>query len=203
MSVGVHYPYTSQGLVFSQTTTPLGLALPLYTTTTVCTTAICGLPILNLTQGANAVNVELISLDINYGSLTADFGSIGLMIGQVASIGTATGCSAFASTTPMNGLPFGPGSKVLSNNGVGTCTVTAGTAGGPVAGVAGAGWYRSLFTMNLESSTGTAHGTSSSKYTFDGTMIVPPNTIAYFAATKATVALYSATVVWKEIPIVR
>lgn len=198
MSVGLHYPYASIGAVFSQAATPLGLAIPIYTATAIAG----GMPIWN--PPGSGVYVELVEVHIGYGSGTADYGSIGLMAGQLNSIGTATGCSAFAATLPTcgNTLLQSGGSKVMSSN-AGTVTVTAGTAAAAVAGVAGAGWCRTIADMNLEAQTGTAHGVGGKNFSFNGTAVVVPGTLVYLAATKASVALFATTIIWKEIPIQR
>lgn len=193
---GKHYIDALRGRLFSQATTPLGLALPIYTATAATGGS---LPILN--QAGSNVLVELVSVDCNRASGTADFGAIGLMAGFCSGIGTATGCSAFAAVPPMNGqLGLAGGSKVISSN-AGTVTVTAGVATAPVNGVVGAGWIRSLFSFNLEADTGTAHANFPCHYDFDGSVIVPPGMIVYLAATKASVALMASTLVWKEYPL--
>ncbi len=159
------------------------------------------MPILNPT--GSGILVELVQVDINYGSGTAEYASVGLMAGYCAGIGTATGCSAFAATVPMNGyIGGGAASKVMSSN-AGTVTVTAGVATAPVLGVAGAGWIRSLADINLEAQTGTAHGTGIHQYSFNGTIIVPPGVIVYLASGRASTALYATSIIWKEIPISR
>jgi hypothetical protein len=194
---GRHFVDCLRGRVFSQSATPLGLAIPIYTAT-----AIAGaMPLWN--PPGSGVVVELLRVDICYGSGTAAFSSLGLMAGQLSSIGTASGCSAFAATVPVNGyLLGGNGSRCISSN-AGAVTVTAGTATAPVAGIPGAGWVRSVADINLEAQTGTAHGSGLHTYDFDGTVIVPPGVLVYFAATLASVALYATCVQWKEIPIVQ
>jgi hypothetical protein len=62
-------------------------------------------------------------------------------------------------------------------------------------------WLETLFTMNLEADTGTAHATTKADFDFEGSVIVPPGCLVYVAATKASVALFATSVVWKEIPI--
>ncbi len=117
-------------------------------------------------------------------------------------VAVATGalCTVFVPTAPVNALlGGGQASRVQSCNGVGAVTVTAGTAAAPSA--TAPGWIRSLASINLEASTSTYVPTTSIKYDFQGTVIVPPNFMIYFAAGVATVALYASTVVWKEIPI--
>lgn len=199
MAFGTHFQDAWAGRVFSQTSLGTGLAIPIYNNT-----AITGgsLPILN--PGGSNVNCELISLDIDYGGTgTAALTVVGLMSGFCTGIGTGTGCSAFAATQPVN-ANFGVqgGSKIISTN-AGTVTVTAGTITPPVNGVVGAGWVRSLASLNLESTTGTAHGTLICTYLFNGSVCVPPGIIAYFAGSLASVAVYSMTLVWKEVPISR
>lgn len=193
---GKHWSDALAGRLFSQAATPLGLAIPIYTATAIAG----GMPIWNPPN--SGVNVELIRAEFNWVSGTAGIGAVGLMAGPLQAIGTATGCSAFAATSPMNGnLLVGAGSKVVSSN-AGTVTVTAGTAGPPSAGVAGAGWTRSLGSINLEASTGTPVATSIASYDFDGTVIVPPGVLVYLACTVASVALYASAMVWAEVPIV-
>lgn len=192
---GKHFEDARAGRVYSQAATPLGLAIPIYTATAIAG----GMPIWN--PPGSGMDVELCRVDINYGSGTADYGSLGLMAGQLNSIATASGCSAFAATTPMNGyLGKQGGSRAMSSN-TGTVTVTAGVATPPVAGVPGAGWLRSLASMNLEAQTGTAHGNLIVTYDFDGTLVIPPGWLVYLAATKATTALFASCVVWAELPI--
>lgn len=185
---GKHYNDTLRGRVFHQASTPLGLALPVYTATAIAG----GMPIWN--PKGSGVNVELIHADFGYGSGTATYGSIGLMYINTNQSSLATGApiTAFAATTPTNGLlGYGLSSQVQSSN-AGTCTITAGTA---------ANWIRTLASFNLEAQTGTAHGIIQVHHDFDGTIIVPPGGLVFFAASQATTALFAASVSWKEIPI--
>ncbi len=187
-SKGRHFAATLDGRVFSQSATPLGLAIPIYTATALAG----GMPIWN--PKGSLVNVELISVDINYGSGTADYGAVGLMFLNVNQSALATGApiTAFAETTPKNGLlGYGRYTQVKSSN-AGTVTITAGAAGD---------WVRSMATINLEAATGTAHASTTCSYDFDGTIIVPPGGLVYLAATKASVALYATSIVWAEWPI--
>lgn len=191
----LHYNDTKAGQVFSQSGTPLGLALPVYTGTAIAG----GMPIWN-PPNSNRL-VELISTDIDFGSGTSTYGTIGLMALPLAAIATGALCTAFASTNPVNGfLLAGTASKVQSSN-AGTVTVTAGTANPPTSTSTAPGWYRGLNSVNLEAQTGTAHGTLLSTYVFNGTVIIPPGVMIYLAATIATSALFCSTIVWKEIPI--
>lgn len=181
---GTHYEDALSGRVFAQSTTPLGLAIPIYTATAIAG----GQPVWNPPN--SGVNVELVAVSTAYASGTADFGAIGLMARKLSAIATGEVMTALAETTPVNALLFqGEASRTRSSN-AGTCTVSAGVA---------ADWVRTLFSMNLESSTGTAHTTTIARYDFDGTVIVPPGTLVYLAATKASSALFATTVVWKEV----
>ncbi len=205
MAYAKHFGDTWAGRVFSQAVTPLGLAIPIYTDTALCGAGVCALPLWN--PPGSGVNVELIRVDIGFGNpnaTAAAFGSVGLMAGSVNSIGSASGLSALAATVPMNGFFFaGTNSRVSSSNSAGTTTATAGVATAPVAGIPGAGWVRTIWDINLEKGTTTAHGTAIHTYDFDGTILVPPGVLIYLAATLASVALYSSAIVWKEIPITR
>lgn len=185
---GNYYETTRRGRVFSQAATPLGLAIPIYTATALAG----GMPIWN--PAGSGVNVVPIEIGVAYGSGTADFGAIGLMAISTGLSAIATGAfiTAFAETTPKNGFfSKGSASQVKSSN-AGTVTTTAGAAGD---------WQRTLFTINLEAQTGTAHATTAAKYEFDGSFILPPGCHMYVAATKASAALYATYVVWEEVPI--
>lgn len=185
---GKHYLDALAGRVFSQTTTPLGLAIPIYTATAIAGSQ----PIWNPPN--SGVNIELIAADVARTSGTADFGAIGLMARKLNAIATGENCTAFADTAPINGMLLvgGSASKAKSSN-AGTVTVSAGVAGD---------FVRNLFTVNLEADTGVAHATTKAREDFDGTVIVPPGVLVYLAMTKASVALFSSTLIWKEIPLV-
>lgn len=190
---GLHFSETLGGRLFSQSLTPVGLAIPIYTATAV----IGGLPIWN-PPNSNVI-VELVSVDINRASGTADFGAVGLMALPLAAVATGALCTRFDDTRPANGyLGGGASSKVKSTN-AGTVTVVAGVATNPYAdGAVAPGWVRSLACINLEADTGTAHGTGIQTYNFNGTAGVPPGNMVYLACTKASVALYANTFIWKE-----
>lgn len=174
------------GRVFSQQNTPLGLAIPIYTAT-----AIAGaMPVWNPPN--SGAYMEPIEINIARTSGTADFAAIGLMIRKVDAIATGSVMTAMAETTPSCGIfARGFASRMRSSN-AGTVTVTAGVA---------AEFIRNLFTINLEADTGTAHATTAAKHVFNGTLIIPPGYMMYLAGTKASVALYSSTIVWREITV--
>lgn len=203
MAFGTHFSDAVAGRVFSQTTLATGAALPVYTATAIITTGI-GTPVV-LNQSNSNILCELVAVDLCYCSGTTALASVGLMMGFCTGIGAATGCSVLsAGTVAVNAnLGIFGGSKVISTNVVAVTagTVTAGTFTAPVAGVPGAGWVRTLFSLNLEASTGTPHGTLVDTYWFNGTALMQPGTICYLAASLATVSLYSATIMWKEVPI--
>ncbi len=188
---GLHFNDTLAGRTFSQAATPLGLAIPIYTATSVGG----GMPIWN-PPGSN-VTVEMVSIDIDYGSGTAVYGTIGVMALPLNAIGGL--CTALADTIPLNGyLGGGNISKVKSSN-AGTTTVTAGVATNPyAAGATAPGWIRSIADINLEAVTATPQGTGIHTYVFNGTLCIPPGNMIYLAATLASVALFATTVIWKE-----
>lgn len=184
---GSHYEDCLAGRVFSHTPTPLGLAIPIYTATALAG----GMPIWNPSN--SNVNVELIRATIARASGTAAVISVGLLArsGLGSDIATGSEITAFAETTPINGiLGAGNASKVKSSN-AGTVTVTAGVA---------AEFVRTLFGSGVEANT-TANGISYLEHNFDGTVIVPPGTMVWIASVLASVALYNTTLVWKELPI--
>ena len=119
-----YFDDTRAGNVFSQTSTPLGLAIPLYTATAATGGSI---PIWNPPN--SGVDVDILSVTISTASGTAVYGAIGFMMGYVQSIATASGLSAMAATNPVNCYTARQGgSKVISSN-TGTVTVTAGFGG--------------------------------------------------------------------------
>ena len=184
---GKHYRDCLEGRVFSQTCTPLGLAPQVYTDTDL---ADC-LPIWNPSN--SGVNVELISYTASKASGTSAFMAGVLMArsGLGTDLGTGTEITAFAATTPLNGL-LGAGrvSRVKSSN-AGTSTMTAGVAGEAV---------RVLYGTGVADD-GTENGINYTHIDFDGTILLPPGTMIWVTATTAGVALYCQTWVWKEIKI--
>jgi len=184
---GKHYEACLAGRVFSHVPTPLGLAVPIYTGTALAG----GMPIWNPSN--SNVNVELISLAMGKASGTSAFGTMVLMHRNNLGVDLATGSeiTAFAETTPFNGfLGKGQASRVKSSN-AGTCTVTAGVAEEAIRSFYGTGVAADATTGGLD---GFIHD-------FDGTVIVPPGTMVWAACTKASVALYCTTFVWREDPI--
>ena len=185
---GKHYEDCLAGRVFSHVPTVLGLAIPIYTATALAG----GMPIWN--PAGSGVNVELISASTAYVSGTSAYGGVVLMhrAGLGTDLATGSEITAFAETTPDNGLlGAGNSSKVKSSN-AGTTTVTAGVAGESV---------RTLFSLNLEAATGTAHQTSVAEVDFEGTVIVPPGSMVWLGCRVASSALFTSGFVWKELAI--
>jgi hypothetical protein len=195
MSFGLHYSDTIQGRVFSQASTPLGLAVGLYTGTATG----LNMPLFN-PPGSNR-NVELISLDVNWVSGATVNGCIGIMGLPLTAVATGTLCTAFASSTPVNRLAgSGNASRILSSNSSAPITVTAGTAAAPSA--TAPGWMQGVYSFNQElSASATPQPGTMTTYDFKGTFILPQGFMIYLAANLATVALYALTWTWKEVPI--
>lgn len=187
----INYADTLAGRVFSQSATPLGLAIPIYTATAIAG----GMPIWNPPNSNR--NVELLSVDINTASGTSVYGAIGLMALPLSAIATGALCTAFAATTPNNGFLIGGSSSRVQSSNAGTVTVTAGTAGAP--STTAPGWVRGLAQINGEGAAAGLHGSLVTKYVFDGTIIIPPGVMVYLACTLATVSLQCSTIVWREI----
>jgi hypothetical protein len=191
---GKYYHATEQGRVFSQTNTPLGLALPVYTATALAGT----MPIWN--PMGSGVKVVPISVSMHRASGTAAVTSFGLYgrngVGSV--IATGSQITAFADTEPINGRlgrinsiggqGGGQSSKVKSSN-AGTVTVTAGVAAEELRALGGTG---------VEADT-TANGISRIHYEFEGTVQAYPGTLIWIAARLASVALYNITILWEEV----
>lgn len=200
---GLHYSDTILGRVFSNCTTPVGLTPPIYTTTAICASGIASLPILN-PLGSNR-NVELISIDFDWcatATTTAAASSFYLM-GIPCGAGPATGApvAAFAASTPINGL-LGAGNapKTLSQNGIGTVSLTNAGTTLPFTSTQ-AGPVRVLASVDAQT-TGTPAPTTIGHFEFNGTIIIPPGIMTYIAGTvTANIGLYGMSIVWKEIPI--
>ena len=179
-----HHKDVLAGRVFSQATTPLGLAIPIYTATTL---GGGGMPVWNPPN--SKVNVELISLNAERGSGITAFGAYGVMARKLDAIATGAIMTALAEVDPINAMPFsGLRSKVRSSN-AGTNKVTAWVA---------ADFIRSCFASVPIIDTTAVH-VSPTKVVFDpDELIVRPGTLIYLAGTKDSVALFALTLVWKE-----
>ena len=181
-----HHADVLAGRVFSQATTPLGLAIPIYTATAL---GGGGMPIWNPPN--SGVNVELISLNAERASGVTAFGAYGVMARKLDAIATGQVMTAMAEVEPINAKPFsGLKSRARSSN-AGTNTVSAGVA---------ADFIRSCFASVPIIDTTAAH-VSPTKIVFDpDELIIRPGVLAYLAGTKDSVALFALTWVWKETP---
>ena len=157
-----HHKDVLAGRVFSQATTPLGLAIPIYTATAL---GGGGMPIWNPPN--SGVNVEMISLNAERASGVTAFGAYGVMARKLNAIATGALMTALADVDPINAMPFsGRKSRVLSSN-AGTNTVTAGVA---------ADFIRSLFASVPIIDTTAVH-VSPTKVVFDpDELIIRPGT---------------------------
>lgn len=191
---GKYYQANQKYGIFSNSPTPLGLAIPIYTATALAG----GMPLWNpIGSGVKAV---LTKVTISRASGTAAVFSVGLMarngVGSV--IGTGQQITAFAETIPINGklglvnsiagTGGGPTSKIKSSR-AGTVTVTAAVA---------AEWVKTLGGTGVEADA-TANGISFIDRDFEGGLEVYPGTMVWLGATLASVALYASTIDWYEV----
>lgn len=170
------------GRVFIQTTTPLGLAIPIYTGTA---------PRVALWNplGSN-VDVELISISAQRASGTTVEFAAGLMrvLNAGAQVATGAPFTAFADDVPYNGQIGSTGASKVRSTSSGTVTTTAGVAGD---------FFYSLFHSYAAVGASTVDGTPWN-HEFNGKVIVPPGAAIYLAASVASVALYATSLVWAE-----
>ena len=193
---GKYYHANQKYGVFSNSPTPLGLAIPIYTGTALAG----GMPLWN--PAGSGVKAVLTKITIARASGTAAVFSVGLMARNGVGSGIATGAqiTAFAETTPINGklglvnaiagTGGGPTSRVKSSR-AGTVTVTAAVA---------AEWVETLGGTGVEADA-TTNGISYILRDFDGELEVYPGTIVWLGATLASVALYASTIRWYEVPL--
>lgn len=182
------YTQTYRGYTFHASTTPLGLALPIYSSTA---------PLVALWNPiGSGKNLSIQNVVFAYTSGTAGFGAVGLMYetGVGSTIATGAVFSAFSATTPTNGMVGGGSASVAKVSISGTNTLTT-------AGAAGR-WFYTLGNINLEAETGTAHATFTpgAGAQIRGSIIVPPGSAIWVACTKASSALYAQTISWAEVP---
>ena len=181
------YSVTYRGDMFHASTTPLGLAIPVYTATA---------PLVCLWNPiGSGVNLVLHKYTFAYTSGTSAYGAIGLMKETNTGSGIATGAvfSAFNEDTPTNGIVGGGkvSKALVSISGTNTLT-TLGAA---------SRWFMALGSINLEAITGTAHGVNTASSHLHAIIIIPPGSAVWPACTKASVALFAQTFSWTEIPV--
>ena len=180
------YVQTYRGNTFHASTTPLGLAIPIYTATA---------PTVALWNPAGSgKNLVLQRIGLAYASGTSAYTAVGIMRKTGAGSAIATGAvfSAFAESTPINGL-IGSGNVSVAKVSIsGTNTLTA-------AGVAG-DWVYTLAGVNLEAATGTAHATERAVQDLGGLIILAPGSAIWLGATLASVSLFTQSLCWTEVP---
>ena len=185
-----YYEMAKNGRLFMQTTTPLGLAIPIYTGTA---------PRVGLWNPPDSgVVASIVGVSAQRASgTTVEFAAGIFAAFGVHSVATGSFLTAFpgainvAKTNPINALlGGGEQSKVLSTAS-GTITATAWAAGDHV---------YPLFHSYAAIGTSTADGTP---WDLDiaGKVNVLPGTFIAIAASVASVALYATTLVWEEVPL--
>jgi hypothetical protein len=183
-----YYTQTYRGCVYHASTTPLGLAIPIYTGTA---------PVVCLWNPiGSGKNLSLLNVVFAYASGTATYGAIGLcyVAGAGSMIATGAVFSAFGTGTSVNGL-LGAGTAAVAKVAVaGTTTLTT----APTA----ANWFYTLGNINLEAATGTAHATfvPGAGGNPKGSILLSPGTAIWIAGTVASSALYVQTISWAESP---
>jgi len=183
---GVHYEAARRGNIFIASTTPLGLAVPIYTAT--APTVMLWNP-----SGSGKYGI-LIRYLIAYASATGITGPIGLskIVNTGSSIATANVISAFAETTPTNGIINSGIKNQVRVSTAGTNTITAGIA---------ADFFYTMFGQSALVSA-TAMNPYSTSHEFDGAVVIPPGVAIWTSATLATVSLLSQTIIWEEVDVI-
>jgi hypothetical protein len=188
---GRYYETAKNGRLFYQTTSILGLAIPIFSNATP------RIAIFNPPD--SGVNVNLISVSAQ----RASGASVSFAAGIFAAFGVqavATGgfITAFpgainvAPTPPRNGIfNGGQQSRVLSTAS-GTVTMTAAFAATDCI-YAFLHGYAAVGTDTVDGFPWT--------HDFDGKVLLPPATFATVAASAASVGLYCTTLMWEEVPV--
>ncbi|MCR4341808.1 MAG: hypothetical protein NUW01_18185 [Gemmatimonadaceae bacterium] len=185
---GRYFETARNGRLFMQTTTPVGLAIPIYTGTA---------PRVAIWNPPNSgVDAVLVSISAQRASGTTVEFAAGLFAAYgVDAVATGSFLTAFpgainvAKTLPTNALlGSGQSSRVLSTAS-GTVTATAWAAGDHI---------YSLFHSYAAIGSSTPDGTPWT-HDFDGKVIITPGTLVALAGSVASVALYATTLVWEEV----
>jgi hypothetical protein len=183
-----YYTQAYRGCIFHASTTPLGLAIPIYTSTA---------PVVCLWNPiGSGKNLSIVNIVFAYASGTAAYASVGLsyVAGAGSSIATGAVFSAFGTSNVINGLVGGGSASVAKVATAGTTTLTT----APTA----ANFFYTLGSINLEAQTGTAHATfvpgagSNPK----GSLLIVPGSAVWLCASIASSALYATTISWSEAP---
>lgn len=185
---GIHgkfYEQAKRGNVFIQTTTPLGLAIPIYTSTA----PRCML----FNPSGSGKNAVLVRFAAHRASGTTVEFAAGLM--RIANVGAgpATGApvSALPGAAPFNGLVTKGNISAMISDFAGTIATTAGAAGD---------FFYALF--HSYAGIGTSAVTDAGfDHAFEGAVVVPPGAAIWLAASVASVALYATTLSWEEVDV--
>jgi hypothetical protein len=185
---GAHYENTKRGNVFIAATTPLGLAIPIYTATAPS--------VLLWNPSDSGRNVTLIRYVAAFasGSVPATGLAMGLskIFGAGANIATGAVISAFAASTPINGLLNAGNQPKAKVSTAGTNTITAGVA---------ADFFYPMFGMGAFAAATTTADPFALIHDFEGAIVLPPGTAIWPSGTVASVALFVQSIIWEETPI--
>lgn len=173
-----YYPDVKAGNVFIGSTAAAGTAFPISTGTAVT------FGLWNTSANKDAV---LLSLNLGYTSGTIALGEIGIA-NQYAgfALATAAPLSAFTDGTPKNAL-LGNGAASSMRFTPSGATLTAGGT---------AAWWSGY---SIESATA-GLGIFRAQIDIDGQIVVPPGQLVFLCASVAQTALFTASLVWAEVP---
>lgn len=185
---GRFYETAARGRLFFATTTPLGLAIPIYTGTA---------PRVALYNPPNSgVNAVLLNISAQRASgTTVEFAAGLFAVTGIDSVATGAFITAFpgalnvARDTVRNGiLGRGNVNKVLAAIS-GTVTATAWGTGDHIYPL----WH-SYAAIGTSTTDGCPWNVD-----LDGRIVLPPGTLCGLAASVASVALYATSIVWEEV----
>lgn len=175
-----YYADVKAGNVFIGSTAAAGTAFPISTGTAVT------FGLWNTSTDKNAV---LLALNLGYTSGTIALGEIGLANQNCGfAIGTAAPLSAFNAGTPKNALLGSGKASSMSFTPAATTTLTAGGT---------ACWWSGY---SIESATA-GTGIYRAQIDIDGQIIVTPGQLVFLCGSVAQTALFTASLVWAEVPI--
>ncbi len=178
MAYGKYYDAVAAGYTFIGSTAAAGTAFPITTGTAVT---------FGLWNTSPTKSAILLTLDLGYTSGTIALGSLAIANQYCGfALGTAAPLSAFTDGTPKNALlGSGAGSSMRFTPSAATLT-----AGGTALKFIGKG---------IESAT-VGLGVFDGHYDFDGAIIVPPGNLVFLASSIAQTGLFSASLMWAEVP---
>ena len=184
---GAWYGQTAAGNVYSMTTIPAGLAIPIETTVT---------PLVMLWNPSDSgKNAVLINFTLTQNSGTAIVGSVGLVLRTNTGSTAATGANvaAFANnvynTNTFGGLLGGPNRSVVRASSQGTNTIVAGVFAYP------------LFHIGALVTTTQIIPPQVIKYEFNGELVLAPGNAVFVGGSAAQTALFNQSISWAEVPV--